>query len=155
MASPDIPAPDRVSNPSESPPMYLYRDLLAAAWMAKHHGFLFETNRIGFTYCGKTKKLVPDSTPDVLSIVLDVFDVQADDDVVKHFISPKYYIHPDSLRLLGPQEGDLVAIDAFPGAFMAHHENIVMFDADGDPSEARRIIQGNGLAFHWPESEPA
>jgi hypothetical protein len=75
----------------------------------------------------------------------------------------RLYIHPDSLHLLEPQVGDLIkqwgsqagvpiydigAMNGKPCYFMPNNSFNYL-------SSMERIIQRNGIAFHWPESEEA
>jgi len=58
----------------------------------------------------------------------------------------KYYIHPDSLPLLEPMDGDLVT-DAVISQIAMLKE---MRKAD---LPVGKIIQRAGKAFHWPKKE--
>src|SRR5262245_10400180 len=66
---------------------YFYTDSLAAAWMAKHFRMKIETG-------GKAANVEAAYTtfPEVL--------------LMEEFRGKRLYVHPDSLRLLDPQEGD-------------------------------------------------
>ena len=61
-----------------------------------------------------------------------------------------FYVAPDSLHLLQPREGDLYACDTGCGWLAT---------TPGESWKRQvghfRIIQRNGIAFHWPESEAA
>lgn len=139
---------------------WYYTDPLAAAWMAAHHNMRFNTNKIGFSYCYKTNDLIPSPQIDVWEIVRDTFSIDAGYGSLEHEIAEKYYIHPDSLHLLEPQDGD-IALDADGGAgeYRAFSSKWGCFYGCGRDCEGMdtrlpfKIIQRNGLAFHWPESE--
>jgi hypothetical protein len=68
-------------------------------------------------------------------------------------VPEKIYIHRDSERLLRVDLGDIVsmtkAMDRY--AAVSVHELKEAFNETGD----YRIIQRNGIAFMWPESEAA
>jgi hypothetical protein len=117
---------------------WFYRDPLEVAWMAKHHGIAFHAES-----CDEPMR----APPEELALWIDSL----------------IFIHPESLPLLDPQNGDVVE---FAGEF----DNV--YDAArlqkyGKKYKARprnmvagehhfcKIIQRNGLAFHWPESEEA
>lgn len=133
---------------------YYYSDPLAAAWMARHHGFT--------SYTG--------------NLEADDFDSYSDrnwhhcvDDwryrLVKHGVqhAPIFYLHPESLHLLAPQVGDLVLFDHC----VSPRHSFVVSPQDQPPGRLRlegstaidvsdaRIILRKGLAFHWPEQHAA
>jgi hypothetical protein len=102
---------------------YYYDDPLAASWMAKHFGMRFETWTGG----------VPADIGDLGNI----------------------YIHPDSLHLLEPQDMDVMegtgSLDRSFWKMMGvppEDEGKSYYD-----SVPARIIQRNGLVFHWPHTE--
>jgi hypothetical protein len=121
---------------------YFYDCPIKAAWMSKQ----FEMNIVGDC----------DGDWPVSDLLYFAHALYGEDQSPSDPVQvQRFYIRDDSLQLLEPQEGDLVAIDAFPGAFREHHENIVLFDAEGDPTDVRRIIQRNGIPFMTPEWEAA
>jgi hypothetical protein len=164
---------------------YFYSDPLAAAWMAMHHGMCFETERIGFRYCDKTKQLVRDENPDTWGIVRDVFDIEAGDYSFKPNPSSKYYIHENSLPLLEPRIKDAVEFDRWfwdrqrfeetkDYPYQAHYGVVVPYGRNDEGlsiitagmgwdniSKGEKftipfkIIQRDGKPFFWPESEDA
>ncbi len=135
---------------------HFYTDPLAAAWMAKHFGMRFHTGG-----------------DDMCVITVDFCFNRYGEDFTS--IGGKLYIHPDSLHLLDPVPGDIVFYDNGHGGegwdefkcliesddlrypYAGSGEPIMLLDSGETPcrSRLRRIIQRNGLAFHWPESEAA
>lgn len=107
---------------------YFYTEPLAAAWMAKHFGmvFLHENGEVQYGY------------------------VNGFDSCEPRNCERKHYIHPDSLHLLEPLKDDVVEYISL------HQEgyivSLVYFDV-GNPSQVKKIIQRNNIAFMWPESE--
>jgi hypothetical protein len=128
---------------------YFYTDPLAAAWMAKHFGMEFH-----------------DEAGDAITI-----EVLLDDAI--HGEQVRNHVHPDSLPLLQPQAGDVVRF----GDDRGHAEPRLVVEADfsGSPDDdniavlssfepswwnwnvvvQKSIIQRDGKAFMWPESEDA
>lgn len=139
---------------------YYYTDPLAAAWMAKHFGMRFLSDRSN------------DNAPD------DASDHEADtayeaDCGWGKAKERKYYIHPDSLHQLEPQVEDLVLLSNIniddstegdikqekidwtrvflierrdKGSFLNITENNRLWDG-----YFKSIIQRNVTPFHWPE----
>jgi hypothetical protein len=75
-----------------------------------------------------------------------------------------HFIHPDSLHLLEPQAGDFWqdrdlggVLELVRDRLLVRMPGMQVLDAKrGDwVSATGRIIQRNGMAFHWPESEAA
>lgn len=129
---------------------YCYTDPLAAAWMAKHFG-------MKFYWESKDKKHRIDYER-AEQILLECFDVQISGygmsmDKSIELDRGLFYIHPDSVKLLEAQEGDMIAFqgETFAGAevYMAADHTAIDFD----PKEGTKIIQRNGIAFIWPEVE--
>jgi hypothetical protein len=107
---------------------YYYTDPLAAAWMAKHHGMLFEDfGDLAHRYAG----------PCLYSCL--------DEDHVS-FKSKRFYIHPDSLHLLEPQVGDFYVNDFGHGYRLCSEDNL---------ESVERILERDGQPIHWPEREAA
>lgn len=73
--------------------------------------------------------------------------------LIKINAPPKIYIHPDSLHLLKPQEGDLIEDPCEPNhfIFISHDESWPLHKEF--ESGWFKIIQRNGKAFMWPEVE--
>lgn len=64
----------------------------------------------------------------------------------------QFYVHPDSLHLLEPRDGDFFTkhwSKGMPSLFTYHTDGGAGFD------ERCRIIQRDGKPFYWPESEAA
>ena len=127
------------SNSGASPksPRYFYTDPLAGAWMAEHFGMRFKLwtwNNLAFQFL-----------PDRVGIEHD---------------TSKLHIHPDSVHLMEPKEGDLVYHRGMYGRF--DHCGQICVESEAVEticyslhSDDFRIIQRNGIAFHCPESEAA
>lgn len=136
---------------------FFYTDPLAAAWMAKHFGMQFYTAHDGEEFY---------DFPDYLHWNWDQKSGPAESD-------DYLCIYPDSLHLLEPQVGDAVEVHACfygtvwrldggqllwnetslnnPPEEEGHYQNLDRCAAQ----DIDRIIQRNGIAFHWPESEAA
>ncbi len=85
-------------------------------------------------------------------------DIRAIKDIVESGM--RFYIHPDSLPLLGGQENDLgLDTEDTPCSYSVYHGGWVSAEAvykaphTHESKAPIRIIQRNGLAFMWPESE--
>lgn len=127
-----------------------YTDPLAAAWMAKHFGMKFlDSPRQKYKTCQFRQASAHDHYDGtVWAEIIDHEDV-------------KVYIHPDRLHLLEVRDGDLRVRDG--DLFRAElqygmadgHPHLVevFLDEDGDYGSIPRIIQRNGIPFHWPEFE--
>lgn len=120
---------------------YYYDDPLAAAWMAKHFGMEFH---------GENGQLEINSD-EGSTWFCELCDLG-------HKYMGPFYIHPDSLHLLEPQEED-IGIDA-EGALCNgckdgwYYENAKAEEyGDFEPTLPVTIIQRNGKAFMWPQSE--
>jgi hypothetical protein len=113
---------------------YFYTDPLAAAWMDANYHMLFENDfHIDYLYVARHAKTTPymsDGSPE---------------------LRDKYYIHPDSLPLLKPQDGDLCFENGWGYLRWKDLENMAGHVRD----DSFKIIQRNGIPFHWPQSEPA
>lgn len=138
---------------------YFYTDPLAAAWMAKHFGMLFQFENGRECY----------------------FD---EDPHVFRLTSSRFFIHPDSMRLLEPQVGDAVEFDRWhwdrqrqedmkDAPYKPHYGSVIQC-GKGEWLEVvsagvgwdttfgghqfamqHKIIQRNGIPFMWPASEAA
>lgn len=121
-------------------PRYYYTDALAAAWMAKHFGMFFDN--------------------DCAVVALSLKDA-----VLDEIATYKAYIHPDSLYLLKPQQWDLVEHDGISYGLVTDYDDdeeaAIQYDTDENgvtraglaAIDDLVIIQRNGIAFMWPESE--
>ena len=108
---------------------YFYTDPLAAAWMAKHFGM---------------KMAIPDGKQGwTLNQLIIAFQID----------SP-IHIHPDSLPLLEPRDGD-INIKGLVYMHCSFHNKMSWVDLHcGNYCEERgQTIRRNGLPFMWPESE--
>jgi hypothetical protein len=81
----------------------------------------------------------------------------------------RIYVHADSLHLLEPQVGDILNWQTFKGEPWWEDHLRYIYPPQGThdvftvetaslmlrkPELSARIIQRQGLAFHWPEAEP-
>lgn len=119
---------------------YFYTDPQAVGWMQKNFGMKFY------------RKYPPAFYEDGLLVGTD--EEMEDIDRHEHI----YFIHPESLHLLEPQMGDLVKVMGNVGYLpagegFAEKYALRMARANCQPHATGRIIQRNGIAFHWPESE--
>ena len=113
---------------------YYYTDPLAAAWMAKHFGMHFDCDdaETPWDICASTmcQSLTEDDEP--------------------------YYIHPDSVHLLEPMAGDVLAIPSWPegkyGFLNVCQQQLDENMKDADLTDSKIILRKN-LPFHWPEVE--
>lgn len=110
---------------------YFYTDPFAAAWMNKKFGMVFQS----FTSGGEK---------------YTVFEI---DEVGKIDTPCKYYIHPDSVKLLEPQVKDLVIVQLegyYPTPTHFHSQEYWQYHPD---TKLISIVQRNGIPFMWPEME--
>jgi len=116
---------------------YYYTDPLAAAWMAKH----FEM-KLGWYNHGRWCKH------------------SSIEDMVCHPLS-MYYIHPESMPLLEPKDGDklygpcggeLFSVESYPWPEVDQHISID-FAQTLIVESGFRTIQRDGKPFFWPEIE--
>lgn len=138
---------------------YYYTDPLAAAWMARHHGmnlYLGNLENGDFDAYGPRRP----------HMLVEDWEYRNNPNTFLEPVS-RVYIHPDSLRLLEPQVGDKLEY----GDCDPKHVLTVWSDKDfragahkisesyavelHDNGTLGRIIQRNGVAFHWPEKEAA
>lgn len=126
---------------------YYYTDPLAAAWMAKHHDMRFE---VALNTVNSMLEIMPASMafahPAYLPNPYFLFqDVK------------KIYIHPDSLHLLKPQEGDIGwdELNDLCEMWESGWRKVCgMREERGyKPIMPIEIILRNGKAFMWPEVE--
>lgn len=110
---------------------WYYDDALAAAWMAKHFEMKFEA---------------PDDGPplDLLGVILCA-DMGME----------RFDIHPDSLYLLEPQDGDLVSINDGESAALIKGDGFLETFKAMRPQfyKSETIIQRNGIPFMWPQQK--
>jgi hypothetical protein len=58
----------------------------------------------------------------------------------------RWLLHPDSLLLLEPRAGDLLT---------GRNRKVFMIYEGGESLPHARVVERNGIAFMWPESERA
>jgi hypothetical protein len=127
-----------------------YKDPLEAAWMANRFGMRFQ--KLGYGECPWPYGMFHD-------FHLRLMTEQADDGIYHRDGLPRFYIHPDSLHLLSPQEGD-EGVDGyglqvvFEGDSWTRRHPVAA-SADREAEGQVVIDKRNGIAFMWPESEPA
>jgi hypothetical protein len=118
---------------------YFYTDALAIAWMEEKHGFSFV-----------------DGAGNEVTVVDGAIIANAFGD--KSSVVNNAYVHPDSLPLLEPKDGDLVCANvSYDGvtslaplfAYVVWGE----LRAGMNVANVERIVERNGMAFMWPESE--
>lgn len=63
------------------------------------------------------------------------------------YYGERYYIHPDSLHLLEPQKDDGIEFESDTEQYL------YFWGAGHGLNELEKIIQRNGIPFHWPKSE--
>lgn len=119
---------------------YFYTDPLAAAWMAKHFGMrlslsAFDSDEVKL-YNGEVKLLC-----NTLVVCSTGF--------VAGLADGKFYIHPDSVKLLEPQEGDVCEHPMLKNYYHIDGEENSRWAND----LRMKIIQRNGIAFMWPETD--
>jgi hypothetical protein len=88
---------------------------------------------------------------------------------LQHATQYRIYIHPDSLHLLEPQKDDVVEMLGIKSVWPVYG-TVTPFVFPIETADAAigvnswcapaatkdlKIIQRNGIAFHWPESEEA
>jgi hypothetical protein len=126
---------------SEIPTMtrrYFYTDPLAAAWMAKHFGMEFSFRN----------EINPNGKVGLPAIESHISHGHL------QLEGGRFYIHPDSLHLLGPRDGD-INIKGLVYMHCSYHDKMLWVDLYcGNYCEERgQTIRRNGTPFMWPESE--
>lgn len=118
---------------------YYYTDPLAAAWMAKYFGMKF-THGQGFEIY-----LSPHESWS------GWYYTQSGIRVHRH-PNETLYIHPDSVKLMEPQVGDILSVRSVLGK---DKKPYYFYEYKGLASlpDIWKIIQHNGIAFMWPEVE--
>lgn len=98
---------------------------LAAAWMAETYGVRLQV------------QTAPGSFSDVslIEIMTTTFRGQP-------YPVPGYFVHPESEHLFTPRDGDTVRFA---------NEKVGLWRPG---REVKKILQRNGVAFHWPERQP-
>lgn len=110
---------------------YYYTDPLAAAWMIKHHGVHFDNG-------------------DNLRSACEAIGIDGEN-VSK---GGAFYVHPDSMGVFEPREGDVLFPRGEKGCGIIVADSQTMLEmAKLMPREWYKIIQRNGKAFIWPEVE--
>jgi len=140
---------------------YYYTDPLAAAWMARHHGF-FIVHPI------EPKTSVHSKCRDEAHCYVTANEVK---DIDSSWLDlnwrdgTRFYIHPDSEYLLQPQDGDIVIecygdlTKGYPlqiiGKCVGISEYACRFGDETiyEKGDDFKIIQRNGKPFFWPEVE--
>lgn len=119
---------------------YYYTDPFAAAWMTKHFGVKIYT--VGLSQDKKWLNYEESASSLASNIASGCWGI--------------YYIHPDSMTIFEPVEGDI-------GIECKHYPMVCVYgknDWIGDalaeekghfPEGPIKIIQRNGIPFMWPE----
>ena len=108
---------------------YFYTDPLAAAWMAKR----FEMRFLNL------KEIIQDVDGDIVLLCLPKF-------VSDCRLTKQYVVHPGSLYLLEPLAGDVAQHPMNGNCHVLCGTSCFQWFRDA----SMRIIQRNGVAFHWP-----
>lgn len=104
-----------------------YDDPLKAAYMAKYFGMWFTRESYHITLC------------DILDSIYEADPAPC-------------YIHPDSLHLLEPKNGDVIIINnGYHTPYAANYR----LAPETRRSTIKRIIERDGKTFHWPVFETA
>lgn len=114
---------------------YFYTDPLAAAWMAKHHGMRFDLPR--------------QSGGSPWDLLIEVCVHRETGAIDGGSALPPIYIHPDSLRLLEPIDGDVIDCrDCANNVGCGFQDYISKVN-----EPLGQMILRDGKPFFWPESE--
>jgi len=140
---------------------YYYTDALEAAYMAKHHGVKLQVDKMKACIASGEPPYYPDDF-----LPLDVCNALVDCIRKLHWEreEQRFYIHPDSVHLLEPQEGDLLAYQhddiedvCWVGLHSQTYELVVQIDSLSwmSPIELHqtKVIQRNNKPFFWPEHD--
>jgi len=142
------------TNPGASPksPRYFYRNAHHALSMMIDHDMKFLVEHYA------TKELLQ---ANVEWLAMHIFGKLSG----KPVQPVRLFVHPDSLHLLEPQVGDVCVLGSGCVATYVQKQNSALLGVIGfsglphygnaDSNPIAGIIQRNGIAFHWPESEAA
>jgi hypothetical protein len=115
---------------------YFYTDPLAAAWMSRHFGMNIEDW----------------PTSELCWFAHALYDEpQSPSDPVQ---AQRFYINPDSLYLLEPIINDVIWT-VRDGFYEVRRICDVYDKPQAQSWRLHKIIERNGVGFHWPESEEA
>jgi hypothetical protein len=146
---------------------YFYTDPLAASWMAKHFGMRFVCE---FTAGERREFGIPATDENFLfsDCGFDGGSIERWGEIIetsKKF--RKIILHPDWDHLLEPQKDDVVEDKGITGVWPVYGtvtvfqfpietaDTAIGVNSWCAPTQSKnlRVIQRNGLAFHYPESE--
>ncbi len=149
---------DKQLNPPADVCKWYYDDSLAASWMAKHFEMQFQFSH----YVAEPAEIS-------LNWILMHMGNAAEGLQVK---KRNFYIHPDSLSLLEPQDGDVCELAGddqyfsnISGDFAEFYMEYVGYDNPiaislnaiaelrDEKSQISKIIWRNGHPFHWPSQD--
>jgi hypothetical protein len=130
---------------------YFYADVVKVLFMAKHFGMTFEYSAVS------------DEHPDVVTVSYTIptkVTVRKFKNNADLNRQERIYIHPESLPLLEPREGD-IGLDAEgdPHIYLKERKQpprwhlYTTYDHRAYAPSAIQIIQRDGKAFFWPEKE--
>jgi hypothetical protein len=115
---------------------YFYTDELASAWMAKHFGMRFTSG-----------------PPDEYELTRSYPAMwEENDGLNRSEYNRRFYIHPNSLDLLKPQNGDRLLWRGYGRTEWKYEEAHAQTTMKGWEF---LILQRNGTPFIWPEREAA
>lgn len=140
---------------------YYYDDAIEAAYMIEHFAFGILTEH---RYYAAMSELNPDLNKDFYYLTPLGAIHEAASQIESGRTDCKYYFHPDSVKLLEPQENDLVDLGDHGFAIVVTRDgnniDCALFDASSGLLKTgywhRRwhpIIQRNNKAFIMPKSE--
>ena len=128
---------------------HFYKDPLAAAWMAKHFGMEFFVRYKRFDGIVESSKF---TFSNIIKYTTDKWP--------QTWVNG-FYIRPDSLHILEPEVGDDLQFPDYDQVKRYTDEECVInehyrtrdWEATASHYGQPKIIQRNGIAFMWPESE--
>jgi len=124
-----------------------YTDPLAAAYMAREFGVKFANNNSDSP--ARMDIITTFSSMDNhVSTIVDCCGIEVD-----LSDNEEIYIHPDSLHIFEPMDGD-IGLDTHRIANHFEDGDWTQLGYRGLPNHPVKIIRRNNKPFHWPEEEP-
>lgn len=135
---------------------YYYTDPLAAAWMSKHFGMMFEWDEPLARNAPQPQPRQIQTAANYIPLIWDIIEVDK-----MNSTPERYYAHVDSLSLFELQKGDIVVMtpSSLNHANIKHLDHVSFDHGEPYPHMVKmmqlggRIIQRAGIAFMWPEVE--
>lgn len=119
---------------------HFYTDPIAAAWQMKHHGMkLYQMAHVPTV----------DFATDEKSISVYRFPLKTWETINIKKGGIFLFLHPDSLRLLEPQEGDLICKEDLASTVYRGKNGLFA----SMPLQGAIVVSRNGKPFFWPERE--